>query len=119
MEDDSFFDYDNWSFVDRIWEDGLSHDDESERWIYFIQRGEDGPIKIGISNNPFKRLETFQTASDEKLHIRGVFRGTTADEALLHQKFAAQRLRGEWFENTLEIRVAIEELSQELFYEDF
>jgi len=37
--------------------------------VYFIQRGEDGPIKIGWSNSVRTRLATLQTAHHERLHM--------------------------------------------------
>lgn len=74
--------------------------------IYFIRQGEDGPVKIGFARDAGAvdtRLRTFQTGHSETLHLLGMRPGDLADEAALHQRFAAARLRGEWFEPTAEL----------------
>lgn len=65
--------------------------------VYFIQRGDDGPVKIGITKNLKSRLNGLQTSSAEKLFVRREFNGTQDDEAMFHQVFAAHRMSGEWF----------------------
>jgi len=62
--------------------------------IYFIQRGVDGPIKIGVAADPYERLSSLQTASPEKLILLGCVRGS---ETGMHQKFRKHRISGEWF----------------------
>jgi hypothetical protein len=37
--------------------------------MYFIQQGTTGPIKIGVSNNPYQRLANLQTANPYKLRL--------------------------------------------------
>jgi hypothetical protein len=39
------------------------------RYIYFIQAGMNGPIKIGFSDNVPNRLAALQTSNYEKLHL--------------------------------------------------
>ena len=63
---------------------------------YFIQRGKNGPIKIGKSKDPEARLKELQTASDEELHLLAVVSGDI--EKQLHEHFKNFRIRGEWFE---------------------
>ncbi len=65
--------------------------------IYFIG-GEDGPIKIGITNNLSERLRGFQTGSAVELSVLASHEGDRGDERAYHQWFASHRLRGEWFE---------------------
>lgn len=65
--------------------------------VYFIQRGDDGPFKIGWSKAVRSRLAALQTASPERLHLRLVVGGQPADELRLHAWFAKERLVGEWF----------------------
>lgn len=66
--------------------------------IYFIQSGEDGPVKIGFTNgNPLNRLRSLQIGSHQELFLRAVVSGDEAAEAKLHRRFAKQRVRGEWF----------------------
>lgn len=71
--------------------------------VYFIQRGEAGPIKIGHSGNPKARLAALKTASDQPLRMIGVMDGDKPDERRLHLRFADARLEGEWFSPTEEL----------------
>lgn len=70
--------------------------------IYFIQAGEDGPIKIGWAVNPEARMRTFQTANF--LPLRMLFSEryrsilfAKAIESDLHTEFKDYRIHGEWF----------------------
>lgn len=66
--------------------------------VYFIQVGDDGPIKIGVANVPEERRKQIQTGHYEDLRIRLIFPCSGRDmEAHLHRIFANYRLRGEWF----------------------
>lgn len=82
--------------------------------IYFIQAGEDGPVKIGFAQTVegvHRRMATFQTCHAESLRLIGFSEGTREDEATLHRGFAAERQRGEWFEPSdrlLEVAVSRE-----------
>ena len=78
-------------------------------YIYFIQGVSGGPIKIGYSKNPQKRLATFQTSHSERLVILGCVKGNIAYERQLHKQFSAYRIRGngEWFRPGREIVVFI------------
>lgn len=66
--------------------------------IYFIQQGPEGPIKIGWTLDPKKRLREFQTANAHVLYLRGVISGSRGDEANVHGLFEEHRIRGEWFQ---------------------
>ncbi len=72
--------------------------------IYFIQAGENGPIKIGRADNPQERLKQLQTANPYELKMLWV--ENTLDtlgqseaeyELELHQLFKLLKIRGEWF----------------------
>lgn len=67
-------------------------------WIYFIQHGAGGPIKIGIAKDVERRLASLQSASPVPLHVLGAVRGTERGERQLHLRFAKHRIRGEWFQ---------------------
>lgn len=63
--------------------------------VYLIQRGGDGPIKIGATaGDPLRRMATLQTASPETLYLIGCVRGSEDD---IHQRFRAHHISGEWF----------------------
>ena len=65
--------------------------------VYFIQRGESGPFKIGWSKSVRSRLAALQTATPERLYLRLVLAAQPVDERRLHAWFAGERLVGEWF----------------------
>ena len=66
--------------------------------VYFIQAGENGPIKIGRSTNPMKRLLSLQTGASEPLRLLATIPTVGPQlEAELHREFAHLRLYGEWF----------------------
>lgn len=69
--------------------------------IYFIQAGRAGPIKIGKSANPLGRMSDLQTSNPNKLMLLASYKEFSGfSESKLHQVFAENRIRGEWFEPT-------------------
>lgn len=68
-----------------------------DRFVYFIQAGENGPIKIGMSLDPVKRMACLQVSRNEKLRLLAVMVGGRSSEKALHQRFKNLRLSGEWF----------------------
>lgn len=74
-------------------------------FVYAIGNSE--VVKIGWSSKHPRagngRLAQLQTASHLPLGLLGVIAGTQADEHALHLRFAAYRLRGEWFKAMPEI----------------
>lgn len=73
----------------------LMHSEEP--LLYFIQSGDSGPIKIGVSKNIASRLNQLQTGHPEKLTVIGICKGGYFEEKRLHSVFAAFRRKGEWF----------------------
>lgn len=67
--------------------------------IYFIQVGENGPIKVGQTReSPMDRLRDLQVGNPHPLRVRAVM--MTRDdraESSIHRRFAAIRMSGEWF----------------------
>jgi hypothetical protein len=78
---------------------------EHPGFVYAIGNSE--VVKIGwTSKHPRAengRLAQLQTASHVPLNLLGLIAGTQADEHALHVRFAAYRLRGEWFRAIPEI----------------
>lgn len=67
-------------------------------WVYFIQEGTDGPIKIGFTaSNPRARMLALQTGNAKLLRLVAATCGTQQDEQHLHERFASLRMQGEWF----------------------
>ncbi len=65
--------------------------------VYVMIDKNTGFYKIGRSKHPLKREKTLQS---EKPTIEMLFScsGMIKDEKILHDKFAKQRIRGEWFD---------------------
>jgi hypothetical protein len=79
--------------------------------LYFIQSGDDGPIKIGLSKNIRARLNQLQTSHHESLSVIGICRGGYFEERHLHKTFAAFHMKGEWFVPDIKILEYISEHS--------
>jgi hypothetical protein len=73
-----------------------------ERVVYYVG-GDTGPVKIGITNNMRHRLAAINNVCPEKVRCLAAFPGWTLEERFVHDRHAAARLNGEWFERTPEI----------------
>ncbi len=69
--------------------------------VYFIQSGNDGPIKIGQTTNLLNRLRGLQTSIPHKVNLIGATENVS--ESSLHRRFQSHRLHGEWFAPVPEI----------------
>lgn len=78
--------------------------------IYFIRQGPTGPIKIGVSSRPKKRLTTLQTANPSDLFLLGIIRGGEDVEQKLHERFKPFLIRGEWYRPDPELLQAIRQI---------
>lgn len=77
------------------------------RSIYAI-KSEAGPIKIGVSKNPKRRLESLilcQPFEAKLIHVEAV-NDAHAVEAAAHELLRSFRRRGEWFDVSIEQAVA-------------
>lgn len=73
-------------------------------FVYVIGT-ESGPVKVGISANPKRRLETLKTSNPAPLELfatcqRDDRRAATTLEEDMHHCMHGRRLRGEWFDAT-------------------
>lgn len=64
--------------------------------IYFVRAGKDR-VKIGFSNDHVSRFSALKTGNAHELKMIGIVPGTHQDEKAMHKRFAAYRVRGEWF----------------------
>lgn len=71
--------------------------------IYFIQQGNDGPIKIGHTTNVIRRLKSLQIGNPNWLQVLATAHGGHPLESELHARFQHLRLIGEWFEPAPEL----------------
>ena len=79
-------------------------------YTYFIQAGDDGPIKIGRASNVRRRLKELQTASHERLRVLAVIRGDY--ERSMHRFCSDSRLHGEWFHPTARVWRCIDNFAE-------
>jgi hypothetical protein len=85
--------------------------------IYFIQAGENGPIKIGYTEKPIKeRLSQLQMANHLELKLLWHIKGSLEKEKIIHNHFKEERLRGEWFNPAKKILTFINNICS-YFYE--
>ncbi len=82
-------------FLDKFNTDALWPPGPDGTFVYFIQMGEDGPIKIGHSRDVGRRLKSMQTSCPALLRLLGTIAG--AQECLVHVRFHHLRIAGEWF----------------------
>lgn len=69
--------------------------------VYFMLGDQTSQMKIGMSNDPWRRAKSIQTLTPARLIVclYTDYTPSCADlESSLHKQFAAQRIRGEWFD---------------------
>lgn len=71
--------------------------------VYLVQVGDAGPVKIGFTEYPDRRIRELQAASLEELNCLAVIEGSEKKEKELHALFAAHNIKGEWFKPSEEI----------------
>ena len=73
--------------------------------VYFVLSMSSHLVKIGYAKDPWKRLSSMQTGCPEELRMMAVIYTylPVGLESDLHVRFAAQRVRGEWFSLTDEL----------------
>ena len=80
------------------------------KYVYFVQQGLTGNIKIGYSENLKSRISNLQTSSPEKLRLlHAIPASGQQDETRFHEMFKHKRSHGEWFEYCSKIIAFIEE----------
>jgi hypothetical protein len=72
-----------WQQVADIFE--LGRQIKNPLFVYFIGEGEDGPVKIGLAKDPFKRVRGMQTGNSRRLRVEHAILGDRAIEHLLHE----------------------------------
>lgn len=66
--------------------------------IYFIRSGKF--VKVGLSEQPWKRLSDLQTAHHNHLEMLAIMPGDRSAEQRLHRRFAEYRHNREWFRDS-------------------
>lgn len=81
--------------------------------LYFMGIEPAGPVKIGITYDITRRLRHIQMACPYEVSLIADFPGSRSIEAELHRRFAAHRMKGEWFNRVDEIMDEIDRLKGE------
>lgn len=82
--------------------------------VYFISTDNFEFIKVGISNNPYKRLKGLQQNIPNKLILLMTFNGKNYEETLLHHFLKKYKVRGEWFELNNKIITLMKKINEEV-----
>jgi hypothetical protein len=97
----------NVHFLDpRLWDGvGLKANWKHGDVLYVLQEGDEGPVKVGIASDPWKRLRTHQCSNARPLALKYIFWGPRgsciAAERVVLKHFDDKR-RGEWIFASLE-----------------
>lgn len=91
-------------------------EDGSSDWTYIIRDPLSNRVKIGTSRHPTRRLRALQAYSPNDLEVLLLvdpcfFHGS--DERELHQRFAKDRLHGEWFTYSPAIQAFVQQMIAE------
>lgn len=68
--------------------------------VYFLGPVDGDTVKIGHTRDLETRWRELQAGNPEKLSLLGFAPGGRVEEARFHQRFAADRIRGEWFKRS-------------------
>ena len=85
--------------------DYAAHKDRTNRRVYFLHAPELRRVKIGFSTNPHVR--SIKVRHDDRLPheitliVFGSLDGGRVLERLMHERFAAHRVSGEWFDDEI------------------
>jgi len=81
-----------------------------DHFIYVIAAHDQGPVKLGISAKPERRINELQTGHANRLHIYHTepvpIEKARLFERLLHKSLNHLRTHGEWFDLTTEQAIA-------------
>ena len=75
--------------------------DSGYGYLYIIGRSPEGPVKIGISINPRKRVKDLESAGGAKIKLiwlSPLCSNFLAIETDLHERLQDFRMHGEWFD---------------------
>ncbi len=79
-------------------------------FVYFVEC--QGRVKIGFARDVGRRIAALQKACPFELKLMATFPGSIPDEWTLHERFAASRIHGEWFNLSSAIKDFIASLQE-------
>lgn len=87
-----------WVVLNRtLHRDSDAHSPDAEGYVYFIQAGEDGPIKGGFSANPWARLKQLQEQHPEQYHLIAQVKCSRRVAMDFAASLSTYKLDREWF----------------------
>ena len=81
--------------------------------VYFIQAGNNGPIKIGVSSVPQMHLDRLQQGNHEELRLIAEIPGERSLEQKVQADLKAFELERKWFHATNEVLDYIKKIQEE------
>ena len=90
----------------------IEYNDKNPPFVYFIQQGNSGPVKIGFTRDDlYARVKRLQTGNPLPLKILAIIDGASIrTEVSLHSRFSSCRLNGEWYAPSEELLIFINEI---------
>lgn len=84
---------------------------KNRTYVYIIGNKENDFCKVGISEKPYQRLKTLQTACPYELEILEVYKANSIDESNLHSILIEKNLhtQGEWFRDIKSVTRIVDE----------
>ena len=81
-------------------------------YVYAIRNKHTGRIKLGISENPERRLKELQIGNDCELELLAYREAANRfkDEKAIHNRHQHLRVRGEWFDTPVAYAVTADEI---------
>jgi Meiotically up-regulated gene 113 len=86
----------------------------ANRYLYFARCGD--AVKIGVSDNPERRLREMQTGSPGMIVLLAVIKNAGHSELDCHRRLAHLHITGEWFRHTDEVNRLILELQPDTLW---
>ena len=71
--------------------------DEHVEQVYFMRYGTSNRVKIGFTKRMNQRKNGLESGTPENLHLLATVTGGRPQEKRLHKRFAAYRIKGEWY----------------------
>jgi hypothetical protein len=80
-------------------------------YIYFLLSEKMGAVKIGFTRGKIEgRLREWRTWHPYDFDMLKLLEGTMIEERKLHKRFSKDKIRGEWFKYSPEIKAYIDSL---------
>jgi hypothetical protein len=80
--------------------------------IYFVECTVTSRIKIGCAGNVAARMRQLQAASPTELRLLATVPGGIVAERAVHDDFGDERLHGEWFAGSPQLRAFVDGVAQ-------